>query len=150
MGCYSFSGSSLPAHIETVAIPTFANDTLEPALGRALTDAVVEVFLNDGRLRIGSVSSAHAVVEGKATAYDNRVFGLGDTDAAEEYRVTLRASIRIKDRVKGKDLWADESMVIFQNYRLDGTGEFSSESAARDEVIRRIAEDVLDKTLEEW
>ena len=54
-GCtcrYSFSQSSLPSHIKTVAVPVFENETVEPGLQQEVTEAVSREFLNDSTLRI--------------------------------------------------------------------------------------------------
>lgn len=148
---YSFSGSSVPSHIKTIAVSTFRNATLQPGLERELTDAVLDVFEGDNRLNVAGTGSADAVVEGEIIEYDHSVFGLGNTNQAEEYRVTIKLNIVVKDRVKGKDLWQKRPMVGQSTYRLNATGDVPrSESAAREDAVRKLAEDVLANTLEEW
>ncbi len=148
---YSFSGSSLPGHIKTIAVPTFGNETLQPGLEREATEAVIEVFVDDGRLNLGGTGSADALVEGRVLGYENQVFGIGAGETAEEYRVTIRFAVVVKDRVKGKDLWSNDALVAQSTYTVDARGdEPSSEEAARAEAIRKAAEDILAHTLEEW
>lgn len=151
-GCtYSFSGSSLPSHIKSIAIPTFENETLQPGLEGELTEATVDAFVTDNRLNVGGVGNADAVVEGRILGYDHGVFGVGNQDQAQEYRVTVRAAVTVKDRVKGKDLWTEETMVAQSVYRVDGTGQGpTNEDEARLEAVDKIAADILTNTLEEW
>jgi len=148
---YPFSGSSVPSHIKTIAVPTFRNETLQPGLERELTNAVIDVFLDDNRLNIGGMGNADAVVEGRVLQYDHSVFGIGNTDQAQEYRVTIKLAVVVKDRVKGKDLWSKDAMVAQSNYRVDAAaGNRASETEARADAVRKLAEDVLANTLEEW
>ena len=148
---YSFSGSSVPDHIKNVAIPTFKNETLEPVLDQLLTQATITVFQADGRLTIGGTGNADAVVEGTATVYENNVYGVTEGSVAEEYRVVIAIKVTVKDRVKGRDLWSKESMIAATTYRLgDTSGQPANEIMARDESIAKLAQDILQNTLEDW
>ena len=54
-GCgYSLRGN-LPDHLQTVAVPVFQNRTPVPAVENFLTNAVVNAFATNGRLRVTSV-----------------------------------------------------------------------------------------------
>ncbi len=154
---YSFSGASVPSHINTIAVSTFRNDTLQPSLDQDVTNALIDLFANDSRLNLGTPGQSDAVVEGTITRYDHSVFGLSGTGdsslgaQAEEYRVTLQAAVTVKDRVKGKDLWRKDSMVVWSNYRIDGSGDGpTNETEARAEAIDKLIEDILSNTLEDW
>ena len=148
---YSFSGASVPSHINTIAVSTFRNDTLQPSLDQDVTNALIDLFADDSRLNLGSPGQSDAVVEGTITRYDHSVFGLSGSEQAEEYRVTLQAAVLVKDRVKGKDLWRKESMVAQSTYRIDGAGEGpTNETEARTEAIEKLVEDILSNTLEDW
>src|SRR5262249_24807717 len=64
-GCgYSFRGN-LPEHIQTVAVPVFANKTGEPRIESLLTNGVVEAFSTNGRLRVVNREDADAGLEGE-------------------------------------------------------------------------------------
>jgi len=148
---YSFSGSSLPGHIKTIAVPTFGNETLQPGLEREATEAVTQVFLDDSRLDIAGSGSADALVEGRVLSYDHSVFGIGEGETAQEYRVTIRFAVVVKDRVKGKDLYSNDAMLAQSTYSVSARGdEPANEDEAREEAIRKAAEDILSHTLEEW
>jgi hypothetical protein len=149
LGCtYSFHGSSMPSHIKTIAVVPFRNRTLEPGVETQLTNAVVDVFADDSRIRLGNPGDANAVVEGEVVGYDH---GLGNETQAQEYRVTIRLSVVVKDRVKGKDLWKEPAMVAQEAYHLLGTGEGPrNEREARDAAVAKLVEDILSNTLEDW
>ncbi|UCE05762.1 MAG: hypothetical protein JSW07_19560, partial [bacterium] len=46
-GYYSFSGSSLPSHIRTIAVPMFENRTTEFGVREDITDALINEFTQD-------------------------------------------------------------------------------------------------------
>ena len=64
VGCgYSFSGSSLPSHIKSVAIPVLENQSLDYQVADEVTQALVDRFISDNRLKITPISQADAVLE---------------------------------------------------------------------------------------
>jgi hypothetical protein len=141
----------MPSHIRTIAVVPFRNKTLEPGIETQLTNAITDVFADDSRIRLGRPDDANAVVEGEVLSYDHSVFGLGNETQAQEYRVTIRLSVVVKDRVKGKDLWKEPAMVAQQAYHLLGTDEGPrNEREARDAAVEKLVEDVLSNTLEDW
>src|SRR5437879_11767487 len=69
-GCgYGLRGT-LPSHLKTIAIPTFANRTSEPGVENFLTRAVVDAFSTNGRLRVVGPETADSILEGEVTGYD--------------------------------------------------------------------------------
>src|SRR5512136_987237 len=58
-GCgYSFSGSSLPSHLKTIAIPVFENQSLDPTIADEVTSGVLDQFLEDNRLKVAREARA--------------------------------------------------------------------------------------------
>ncbi|MEM7014196.1 MAG: LPS assembly lipoprotein LptE [Verrucomicrobiota bacterium] len=58
--------------IDTIYVPTFENDTLEPRLSALTTNAVISAIQQDGTYKIATESSADAVLRGKIRRIDNR------------------------------------------------------------------------------
>ena len=52
----------LLAHIESLAIPTFVNQTLEPRLAVPMTNATIKEFMTDGTYRIAQRDQADAAL----------------------------------------------------------------------------------------
>ncbi|MGH7339311.1 MAG: LPS assembly lipoprotein LptE, partial [Candidatus Rokuibacteriota bacterium] len=66
-GCgYSLRGN-LPEHVQTVAVPVFTNMTPVPAVENFITNAVLNAFTTNGRLRVTSVDRADSILEGQIT-----------------------------------------------------------------------------------
>ena len=110
VGCAYKSEYRLPPHIKKIAIPIFGNDTYEYGAENSLTDAVIESFLTDGRLKIVSLKHADAVLQGSVSGYGKDVLSYDDYDVAEEYRVYIDANITLKDLTTGETLFKEEGM----------------------------------------
>src|SRR5207247_11478556 len=82
-GCgYGLRGT-LPSHLKTIAIPTFANRTSEPGGENFLTRAVVDAFSTNGRLRVVGPDAAGSILEGGGTGDDGQSVAF---DAAADVR----------------------------------------------------------------
>ncbi len=62
-GFYSFKGS-LPAHIKSISIPIFVNETAEFGVAEAITDGVTAVFIEENILKVVDEENAHSVIHG--------------------------------------------------------------------------------------
>ncbi|MBM3285737.1 MAG: hypothetical protein FJY88_00055 [Candidatus Eisenbacteria bacterium] len=151
-GIYSFTGSSLPSHIKSVSVPILMNDTHEPALANEVTDAITQRFLQDGRLKIAGESRADCILEGRVVSYENKVHNYSAAQVPEDYIVVMRVGLTMRDSVKNRELWSEESLVVSAVYRVAGEGQdgLRDEEAARRKAIADLAEDVLARTMEQW
>ena len=96
--------------------------------------------------------SAHAVVKGRITTYRNSVFGFSQSAQAQEYRVTLGASVTFKDQVKNRQLWSEPEMVKTANYYVvDTPGDSArTELDGRKRAIAKLAEEIVTRSVEGW
>lgn len=152
-GCaYGTSTSALPAHLKTIAIPTFQNESTEYTLAQDVTDACIQRFVASNSLRVVDERSADVVLRGKVTDYRNSVFGISDLALAQEYRVTIAVSVVFKDQVKNREIWTDENLVKTANYYVAGVPGDSArtEVDGRREAVRKIADEVFARSVEAW
>jgi outer membrane lipopolysaccharide assembly protein LptE/RlpB len=149
---YTTSTALLPSHLKTLAVPVFENGTTEYTLEQAVTDAVIARFVADNHLKIVDERSADAVIKGRLTAYRNAVFGFSQTAQAQEYRVTLSASVTFKDKVKNRELWSEPNLVKTSNYYVvDTPGALAkTELDGRKEAIAKLAEEIVARSVEGW
>lgn len=150
---YSTSPALLPSHLKTIAVPVFENATAEPALEREITDAVISRFVADNHLKVVDERTATAVLRGKVTLYRNAVFGFSTgRGAAQEYRVTVGTSVKLKDQVKNRELWSDDDLVRTANYYVvDVPGQPArTELDGRKEAVAKIADEILSRTVQGW
>ena len=120
-------GSALPSHIRTIAVPVFKNTSTEPNIHRDATDAIRQIFITDGRLKLVGTSKADLLIRGILTDYQLRAVSFSGKDIAEEYVVKLGVQIEAYDRVKKKIILAQKFTTQW-DYRT-GSGIIGSESA---------------------
>jgi Lipopolysaccharide-assembly len=115
-GCgYSFLGT-LPEHIQTVAVPVFANKTGEPRIESLLTNAVVEAFSINGRLRVVKREDADAVLEGEVVGYTVQSISYDSQANVRQYRLLVTMNLKLLDMRK--------STVLFEEHNLHEKADF--------------------------
>jgi hypothetical protein len=165
-GCgYSFSGTSLPGHIRTIAVPIFANESLDPMIADEVTRGLSDRFLQDNRLKVAREASADCLLVGRVTHYERRVYNYSADQTPETYIVIVRIAVVLKDRVKNRDLWSDGRLEATATYPASGStttgaaadttgggesGPPANEAEARAAAIRTLAQDILARSLEQW
>jgi len=120
-------GSALPSHIRTIAVPVFKNTSTEPNIHRDATDAIRQIFIIDGRLRLVDTSKADLLMRGTLTDYQLRAVSFSGKDVAEEYIVRLGVQVDAYDQVKKKVLLSQKFTTQW-DYRAT-SGLIDSESA---------------------
>lgn len=151
-GLYSFSGSSLPPHIKTIAVPIFDNESQEFAVANEATEGVTQRFLQDNRLKVVGEGRADCVLEGTIRSYENKVYNYSADQQPEDYIVVIRFAAVLRDAVKNRELWKDEAISVSAVYSVASSapGALADEPAARAKAIRDLAEDILARTMEQW
>lgn len=148
VGCryYSFTGA-VPSNLTTVAIPTFENQTAEFGLDQALTDAVVNTFTVDNTLKIVDVRDAESVLYGTIVRVDDQPSTFSADESVQEYKVTIVVKVRYEDLTKGKVVW-EQNLSNFGIYPF--TGDQSAREEGVDDALRKLTEDILNKTVSGW
>ena len=152
-GCaYSVRNSSLPPHLKTLAIPTFANSTVEFGLSDDITTSLINGFVADHSLKIAAERDANAVLRGNVVAYRNQVFGYTSQERATEYEIVLTVSVTFRDMVKNRDLWKDDAMVIRTTYNVTQVGSepARTETDGRRDVIQKLTDRIVSRTVQGW
>jgi outer membrane lipopolysaccharide assembly protein LptE/RlpB len=151
-GCAYTVRSALPSHLKTLAIPAFANSTVEFGLSEDITQTMVNGFLNDRHLRISAERDANAVLRGTVVAYKNQVFGYTTTERATEYEIVLTVAVTFRDLVKNRDVWKEDALTVRTTYNVVpvGTQPARTETDGRREVIQKLADQVVSRTVQGW
>jgi len=89
---------------KSVEIVPFNNQTLQPRLGDAVTQALRERMQADGTYRLTTRGPGDVVVTGVLTSYRRAGVSYLDTDVAtaQIFRVQLTAHVTARDRATGK------------------------------------------------
>ncbi len=147
MGCgiYSFSGSSIPSHIKTLAIPLFEDQTAEFGIDQQITDALIETFTKDNSLKISGPRDSDSVIRGSIVSVQDRAGQYDQQETASDFRLTITMKIAFEDVKKRNTLW-EETYSHYGTYDNSAT----TRNDAIQEAIEKITADILNRTVSGW
>jgi hypothetical protein len=92
---------------KSIQITPFANRTMEPRLGDAVTAALRRELQRDATYKLATHEPGDLVVSGVITGYTRHELSFvpNDVTTARDYRVNLTAQITARDRNTGKTLF---------------------------------------------
>ncbi|MCH8962398.1 MAG: LptE family protein [Bacteroidetes bacterium] len=152
-GCayYSFTGATVPAHLNTVAIPLAEDNSLSPltTLDDELTDLLITRFVQQTRLSLEqNEDEADALLTIRIDRYANAPTSVSGQERAELNRITLSVSVRYYDRVEDKEL-LQRTFSSFADYDpLEGGLEREEETARA--ALENIADDIFTAATSNW
>ena len=126
-------GSSLPAHIKTIAIPTFKNSSTEPNIHRDATESIRRAFISDSRLKLIDARRADLIIKGTLINYQLQPVSFSAQDTVDEYIIRLGVQIEAYDRIKKRILVKQEFNTQW-DYRVTSS-VIDSESAKNTALI---------------
>lgn len=143
--CYTFSGTTLPAHLRTLRILPVGNQTLESALPDRIAQGLDEGFrqrTNLRRVNEGGDSELEAVLK----SYAHRPQSVSG-DKVTAYRVDMLLSVVFLDRVKGDTLYHEDQVPGYGFYSID-KGE--TEETGQKLAIENAVKVILDHAVSGW
>lgn len=150
-GCwspYGFAGGGLPAHVRTIAVLPFENETPQAELQRELWQALRGEMQARLGVRDAPESRADAVVRGTLVRYD---VDIPIAYAANNRQVTsarrklqLVCDIEIVDQKTGKILWQRKGLTAEGEYEENG------EASGRRVALQRLVNDVIEGAQSQW
>ncbi len=93
---------TLPGEKSVEVLP-FNNQTLQPRLGDAVTEALREQLQTDGTYRLATSAPGDVVVSGVIARYNREAISYLNTDVAtpDNYRVGIVAHVTVRERATG-------------------------------------------------
>jgi Lipopolysaccharide-assembly len=151
-GCGYTVSSVLPAHIKTIAIPTFGNNTVENGLAGDVTESLINGFLADKRLRLERERDADSILRGTILAYRNRVYAYTSQEVATQYEILLVAQVAFRDVQKNKDIWKEDELTVRTTYNVVAVGSepAKTEVDGRKDVIQKMTDLIVSRTVQGW
>lgn len=159
-GCgYSLAGrgSFLPAYIQVIGIPMFANQTPIPTVEQLFTEKVRIEFQGRGRYTVNpDEAGADGVVRGTLTGITAVPVGFTDQQLARRYRFTITLAVQFIDTRQQKSLWENPALTFSDEYELSNaipgggspTAFLDQERAAVDRLSTDFARSVVSAILE--
>jgi hypothetical protein len=106
----SGTGGVVPEGTRFIAVPVFINGTNEPYVDVEVTQAVVQEFLTDGRLKVVSPEEAELVLHGKVTKYEVQPLSFTAYSHVQQYKVNLTVDASLEDLRTKKVLWQEKKI----------------------------------------
>lgn len=146
---YSFTGSSVPEHLKTIAIPVAQDRSGAgiPGLRESLTQELITQFIDDNSLQVTERSQADAMLECTIISFTDAPSIVGAGENVEQRRVTIVVQVIYKDLVKKINVF-DNRFSNYGDYK-SGTSE-SLRIEASDVAVNKIAEDILLAVVSGW
>jgi hypothetical protein len=138
------NSDSAASRARTIEVIPFNNQTLQPRLGDAVTQALRERLQTDGTYQLATHGGGDIVVTGVVTRYSREGLSYLNTDAAtpENYRVGVTAHVTARERSTGK-LLLDKNV---KGYTLVHVG--TDLASAERQSLPLLAEDLARNTVE--
>ena len=150
-GFYTFSGSTLPGHIRTVAVPMFGNKTSEFGVREEITDALTIQFTEDNTLKVADRRTADSIIRGEIINIRDQAGAYNQDEKVSEIRVYVTVAAAFEDIKKHNVIW-EEQITQWGTYNPDGTAcqDNTTREDAIKEAIDKIVDDIFNKTIAGW
>ena len=151
-GCgYSLRGN-LPDHIKTVAVPVFQNRTPVPAVENFLTNAIVNAFSTNGRLRVTTVAGADSVLDGEITSYYLQSIAYDAAANIRQFRLTVTLNLRFRDVRRNEVLFQRTGFSDRADFAVPGTvaETITASEGALQQAATQIARSVVSFAVERF
>lgn len=150
-GCayYSFTGASIPQHLQTVAIPLVEDVTSNSIsdLGGLLTQRLTDRFVGQTRLQLATdPGQADALLTSQINQYALQPAAVGGQNTATLNRLTITVSATYMDQAEDNQLF---QRTFSSSVEYDPTDP-ASEEAAAGEVLDNIADDIFTAATSNW
>jgi hypothetical protein len=148
--CYKpVTGTGLPNHIKTVAVPAFKFEArgLRYRVESRFTEAVTREIIRRGNgLKVqGSTEGADAVVEGNIRDFSFTGVLLDREGRARVYEVTIVTAVTIRDLKNDKILYDNQNLIFRDSFEFseDPRSFFNEEDPAVERIARAFSESVV-------
>lgn len=140
LGCgYQLVGKEthLPPGIQSLAIPTFSNQTFEPGIEIPFTQGFLREFIQDRRVRVVDRSEADSILEGVIKSFQIYTVAYDRSGIALEYQTAVVIDLTLKKK-NGEILWAEKDLSDTRVYRASTSALISeSNKAAAIQLLAR-------------
>jgi len=149
-GCfYSFTGSSVPAHLRTVVISLFDDQTnsAEPSLREDFTNRLIERFRRDNSLEVTDLTGADCALEGSVSSFSEQPTVVAAGETVQKFRITVGVRALFRDQKLKKTVY-EKTFSDWGEYEIGG--DPAARKAALDAAIDKLTEDILLETVSGW
>lgn len=144
-GCYSFTGSGLPAGLRTVEIVPVTDQARQPELADQATKAIVDEFVRNGALRPVD-RDAQSRLEASLSGYTHAPQTFDASGNVSRFRVTVNLDGKFTDQRDDAVLFDGKAIAGFHDYDPLTETEADAKSKALVVAVRKL----VDNTISGW
>jgi outer membrane lipopolysaccharide assembly protein LptE/RlpB len=136
----------VPPGLNSVAIPTFVNQTYEPGIEIPLTQAFLKEFIQDRRVKVVDRREADSILEGVIKSFGIDSVSYDRSGFAMEYQTNVVMDLTLKKRT-GEILWREKDLIERRWYRASSNvlASETNKAAAIQEAGRFMAERIRNR-----
>ena len=145
------TGTFLPQHIKTLAVPMFKNLTTRYQLDLKLTQAVIDEIVSRSNVSVVTDNSPpDALLLGEIQSFSAVPIGFtAGTTVADRFNIIVVAKIVLRDNIQKKIIFANAAYSYQEEYEVpQGTDFESQESEALDKIAEKFARQLVVTILE--
>lgn len=150
-GCANYMlGTTLPAHLKTINVATFTNQTTEPGIESTVTSAVRREFQRDGQLKVLDSGDADILLTAVLVSYDveSKLYDRNNTNKTRLQQATISCKIDAVERETGKTI---VSKVVQGDKTFPVSGDIvTARRNALKDVANDLAKEVVDAVVSAW
>lgn len=136
-------GGLVPEGARTISIPVFMNGTNEPYVDADVTQAAIEEFISDGRLRVASLDEADLALRGKIVRFEVIALSYSADAYIQQYRVRLVVDASLEDLKTRKLLWREKGIeaIFISDYPVT-LGDIRASKISREAAVKKASQDI--------
>lgn len=148
---YSFTGSSVPPHLSTIAIPIVKDKSGsgEPNLSNDFTENLTEQFFDENSLQVVNSMNSDAILIVTILSMQERTEVIsGENEKATERKITINTKVVYKDLVLKKTIFDKR----ISNYAVFDASQYytTNRQDGIAEAIENVALDILLAVVADW
>lgn len=148
---YSFTGASVPKHLQTIAVPNFIDNSGkgESDLDTRFTYQTIQKFINDNSLKIADKKNADAIIDCTITRFTELPASISGEETIDNMRITITVKVIYRDLVEKKKIF-EQTFSNHYDYSNSGGNFQEARTEAIDTVIDMVSEDILLGVVANW
>jgi Lipopolysaccharide-assembly len=149
-GCtLSFKGGSVPAHLKTIAIPIFEDQSGfgDAMLATTFTQQLTARFVSDNSLRLTDKNSADSELDGVIIQVSDAPSILQGVETVSARRVTIQVHVTFQDVKLRKKIW-DKTFSDWGDYASGNT--LTQRDVGIQTALQKLEDDILNETVAGW
>ena len=149
-GCAYYSTSAgMIGGIQTIGIPVAESLTAEFVIAERLSERAVELYIEDGRLRVVDQDGADAILYLTVTSIIDEPFTYSASDQTEQYRLSMRINGKLVKVSRQQTLKEFDSIEGWATY-VSSSNQDESRDQAIDKSIDMEVQELIDTSTSSW